>query len=309
MSRPVAAIDCGTNSIRLLIADAGPDGGLRELDRRMEIVRLGQGVDATGQFHPDALQRTFAATDSYAEAIRAAGVEVERIHFVATSASRDASNREEFFAGVHERLGVEPDIISGEVEAKLSFAGALSGVDADAGPSLVMDIGGGSTELILGHGRDVIEQATSVDVGSVRISERFLKINPTPPEALADAEAYVDELLDACGVDLERATTWIGVAGTMTTLAGVYLGLETYDRTKVHRAVLSVGGLTGLLDQLAEMTVDEIKAIPSMHPGRADVITGGALVASRVAQRVSVDQLIISESDILDGIALELVQR
>ena len=171
-----------------------------------------------------------------------------------------------------------------------------------------MDIGGGSTELILGHGADTIEQATSVDVGSVRITERFLKVNPTPPQARAAAETYVDELLDGCGVDFGRARTWIGVAGTMTTLAGVFLGLDVYDRAKVHQAVLPVSGLTGLLGQLAEMTVDEIKAIPSMHPGRADVITGGALVASRVAQRVSVDQLIISESDILDGIALELIR-
>jgi exopolyphosphatase / guanosine-5'-triphosphate,3'-diphosphate pyrophosphatase len=303
----VAAIDCGTNSIRLLIAESDGAGGLRELDRRMEIVRLGQGVDATGQFHPDALQRTFAATDAYAEAVRAIGVPVERIRFVATSASRDASNRGEFFAGIRERLGVTPDVISGDVEARLSFAGALSGIDAQAGSALVMDIGGGSTELILGHGADVIEQATSIDVGSVRLTERFLKLNPTPPAARAAAEAYVDELLDECGIDFGRAETWIGVAGTMTTLAGVYLGLEAYDRTKVHRAVLSVSGLTGLLEQLAEMTVPQIKAIPSMHPGRADVITGGALVASRVAQRVNVDDLIISESDILDGIALELL--
>jgi exopolyphosphatase / guanosine-5'-triphosphate,3'-diphosphate pyrophosphatase len=307
----VAAIDCGTNSIRLLIAESDGAGGLRELDRRMEIVRLGQGVDATGQFHPDALQRTFAATDAYAEAVRAVGVPVERIRFVATSASRDASNRDEFFEGIRERLGVAPDVISGDVEARLSFAGALSGIDAHGhhhgGSALVMDIGGGSTELILGHGADVIEQATSIDVGSVRLTERFLKVNPTPPAARAEAEAYVDELLDECGIDFSRAGTWIGVAGTMTTLAGVYLGLEAYDRTKVHRAVLSVSGLTGLLEQLAEMTVPQIKAIPSMHPGRADVITGGALVASRVAQRVTVDDLIISESDILDGIALELL--
>ncbi len=306
MPDPVAAIDCGTNSIRLLIAEAGPDGGLRELDRRMEIVRLGQGVDATGTFHPDALARTLAATDSYAEAVRAAGVPLDRIRFVATSASRDAQNRDEFFAGVNDRLGVTPDIISGDEEARLSFAGAVSGVDAGSGSALVMDIGGGSTELILGSGGEV-EQAVSLDVGSVRLTERFLKANPTPPQGRADAEAYVDALLDDCGVDLARAQTWIGVAGTMTTLAGVYLGLETYDRLRVHGAMLSVPGITVLLDQLASLTVAQIKAIPSMHPGRADVITGGALVASRVAQRVSVSELVISESDILDGIALHLV--
>lgn len=306
MSHPVAAIDCGTNSIRLLLAEPGPDGGLRELDRRMEIVRLGQGVDATGAFHPDALARTFAATDAYAEAVRAAGVGVERIRFVATSAARDAQNRDEFFAGVHARLGVTPDIISGDEEARLSFAGAVSGVDAGAGPALVIDIGGGSTELILGSA-GTVEQAVSLDVGSVRLTERFLKTNPTPPEGRAAAEEYVDGLLDGCGVDLARAQTWIGVAGTMTTLAGVYLGLESYDRSRVHGAVLSVTGLTVLLDQLASLSVEQIKAIPSMHPGRADVITGGALVANRIAQRVTVSNLVISESDILDGIALHLV--
>lgn len=303
---PVAAIDCGTNSIRLLIAEPGEGGGLHELDRRMEIVRLGQGVDATGMFHPDALVRTFAATDAYAEAIRAVGVPAERIRFVATSASRDASNRDEFFAGIRDRLGVTPDVISGQEEAQLSFAGAVSGVDAGGETALVMDIGGGSTELILGRLGEM-EQATSIDVGSVRLTERFLKTNPTPPEGRAEAEAFVDGLLDGCGLDVARAQIWIGVAGTMTTLAGVYLGLEAYDRSRVHRAVLSVAGLSGLLDQLASMTVEQIKAIPSMHPGRADVITGGALVASRVARRVTMNELIISESDMLDGIAMELL--
>ncbi len=306
----VAAIDCGTNSIRLLVAERGDDGRPRELDRRMQIVRLGQGVDATGTFHPDALARTFAATDGYADVIRTFGVDADRVRFVATSAARDAGNRDEFFAGIRSRLGVAPDIISGEEEARLSFSGAVRGVDAGPGLALVMDIGGGSTELILG--RDgVVEHAVSLDVGSVRLTERFLRTNPTPRPHRAEAEAYVDGLLDQMlterGIDLARAETWIGVAGTMTTLAGVYLGLASYDRSRVHGAVLAVAGLDGLLDQLAAMTVDQITAIPSMHPGRADVITGGALVASRVARRVSVSELVISESDILDGIAMELL--
>ena len=305
MNDLVAAIDCGTNSIRLLIAEPAAGGGLREIDRRMEIVRLGQGVDATGAFHPDALARTFAATDAYADAVSSAGVAVERTRFVATSAARDAQNSEEFFAGIRARLGVTPDVISGEEEARLSFSGAVSGVEAGAGPALVVDIGGGSTELILG--RDgAVEQAVSLDVGSVRLTERFLHSNPTPPQARVEAEAYVDGLLDVCGVDLARAETFIGVAGTMTTLAGVHLQLDGYDRSRVHGAVLPVAAIGTLLDRLAGSSVDQIKAIPSMHPGRADVITAGALVASRIARRVTVSELVISESDILDGIAMGL---
>jgi exopolyphosphatase / guanosine-5'-triphosphate,3'-diphosphate pyrophosphatase len=305
----VAAVDCGTNTIRLLIAELGPAGTLEELDRRSTIVRLGQGVDATGEFHPDALQRTFEATDEYAEAISAAGIAAEQTRFVATSASRDARNREEFFAGIEQRLGVSPDIISGDVEARLSFAGALSGVERPDGATLVMDIGGGSTELILGHGTESIDQAISIDIGSVRLTERFLKTNPTPPPARAEAETYVDGLLDDAAIAWEKATTWIGVAGTMTTLAGVFLGLESYDRAAVHGSRLPVTGLRAVLDQLAQLTVEQIKAIPTMPAGRADVITGGTLIADRVARRVPIDHLIVSESDILDGIALDLLHR
>ena len=180
----VAAIDCGTNSIRLLIAEAGPDGGLLELDRRTEIVRLGQGVDATGEFHPDALTRTFAATDAYAALIRDAGVPSSRIRFVATSASRDARNREVFFAGISDRLGVTPEVISGDTEAQLSFVGALSRVRPPAEPVLVIDIGGGSTELIVGTAAGVVASAISLDIGSVRLTERFLSAHPPAPEAV-----------------------------------------------------------------------------------------------------------------------------
>ena len=179
-------MDCGTNSIRLLIAEAAPGGGLVERLRRTEIVRLGQGVDATGEFHPDALARTFAAAESYAEMIRQAGVSVGDIHFVATSATRDARNREAFFAGIRQRLGVTPDVISGDREAELSFTGALSRVRPDGEPVLVMDIGGGSTELIVGSAAGEMSFAVSLDIGSVRITERFLK---TGPPAAADLAA------------------------------------------------------------------------------------------------------------------------
>jgi exopolyphosphatase/guanosine-5'-triphosphate,3'-diphosphate pyrophosphatase len=307
--RRVAAIDCGTNSIRLLIAEPDGAGGLKDLERRLEVVRLGQGVDATGEFHPDALQRTFAAVDEYAELIKKAEVPVENVHFVATSAARDVKNREALFAGIKQRLGVLADVISGETEARLSFNGALSRVTPEGEPVLVMDIGGGSTELITGSVAGDLHSAISLDVGSVRVTERFLKQNPVADVDLSRAAAYVDRLLADTGVDFGSIGTWIGVAGTVTTLAGVYLGLEHYDRERVHGAVIPLPSIGELLHQLAAMTVDQIRALPSMHPGRADVITGGALVEARIAERLTVEDLIVSESDILDGIALQLTDR
>jgi exopolyphosphatase/guanosine-5'-triphosphate,3'-diphosphate pyrophosphatase len=303
----VAAIDCGTNSIRLLIAEANGSGGLTELDRRLEIVRLGQGVDASGEFHPDALQRTFAVADQYAELIKKRDVPVAKVHFVATSAARDARNRDSFFAGIKQRLGVLPDVISGPTEAHLSFLGALSRVTPEGQPVLVMDIGGGSTELITGSAAGEIYRAISIDIGSVRVTERFLKQNPVADDDLARASEYVDDLLAGSGVEFASIGTWIGVGGTATTLAGVYLELEHYDREQVHGAVIPLPAVQALLHRLAKMTVEEIKAMPSMHPGRADVITGGALVEARTAARLNVADLIISESDILDGIALQLI--
>jgi exopolyphosphatase/guanosine-5'-triphosphate,3'-diphosphate pyrophosphatase len=303
----VAAVDCGTNSIRLLIAEPGPDGGLVELDRRTEIVRLGQGVDATGEFHPDALTRTFAATDAYAALIRDAGVPSSRIRFVATSASRDARNREVFFAGIRDRLGVTPEVITGDTEAQLSFSGALSRVQPPAEPVLVIDIGGGSTELIVGSAGGVVQSAVSLDIGSVRLTERFLRTHPPAPEAVTEAAAYVDGLLDGTDVDFPAIGTWIGVAGTATTLAGVHLQLERYDRDRVHGAVIPVPDLHALFDRLAGSTVAEIRALPSMHPGRADVVTAGTLIAVRIADRLHVSGLLVSESDILDGTALDLL--
>jgi exopolyphosphatase/guanosine-5'-triphosphate,3'-diphosphate pyrophosphatase len=305
----VAAIDCGTNSIRLLIAEPDGSGGLKDLDRRLEIVRLGQGVDASGEFRPDALQRTFAAVDEYAELIKKAGVPVEKVHFVATSATRDVKNRETFFAGIKERLRVLPDVISGEAEARLSFIGALSRVTPQGEPVLVMDIGGGSTELITGSANGNLHGAISLDIGSVRITERFLKQNPVADDDLERAVHYVDDLLADSGVDFGTIGTWIGVAGTATTLAGVYLELEHYDRERVHGATIPLPAIEQLLYRLAGMSVQEIRALPSMHPGRADVITGGALIESRVAARLKVAELIVSESDILDGIALQLMDR
>ena len=294
----------------MLVALSAPGaGGLTDLERRLEVVRLGQGVDASGAFHADALQRTFAAVDQYAELIKKADVPVEKVHFVATSATRDVKNRDSFFAGVKERLGVVPDVISGETEARLSFYGALSRVTPEGEPVLVMDIGGGSTELITGSAAGTLHSGISLDVGSVRVTERFLKQNPVADDDLAGAAQYVDDLLTGSGVDFSSIGTWIGVAGTVTTLAGVYLELEHYDRERVHGAVIPLPAIAELLHRLARMTVQEIRALPSMHPGRADVITGGALIEARVAARLSVQDLIVSESDILDGIALQLMDQ
>jgi exopolyphosphatase/guanosine-5'-triphosphate,3'-diphosphate pyrophosphatase len=307
--RRVAAVDCGTNSIRLLIADQDEAGRLVDLDRRLEIVRLGQGVDATGEFHADALVRTFAAVDRFADVITAAGVSVDRIHFVATSAARDARNRAQFFDGIRARLGVEPEVISGDVEAALSFGGALSRVRPAVEPVLVMDIGGGSTELILGSASGEIRQATSLQVGSVRLTERFLPSDPPTPAELAEATAYVDERLATSGIEWASVGSWVGVAGTVTSLAAVYLGLETYDREKVHGSVMPRAEVVRLSDRLSVLTVAEIRAIATMHPQRADVIAAGALIAARVANVVSAPELMTSESDILDGIALEVLRR
>ncbi len=305
----VAAVDCGTNSLRLLIAESKSDGGLIDLDRQTEIVRLGQGVDATGEFHPDALERTFAVTEKFAELIKNAGVPIDKVHFVATSASRDAKNRDEFFEGVRSRLGVWPDVISGDTEARLSFTGALSRVRPEGDPVLVMDIGGGSTEFIVGSSAGVMQSVISLDIGSVRITERFLKVSPPAKDDFARAADYVDQMLDGSDVDFPSIGTWIGVAGTATTLAGVYLELEHYDRDRVHGSSIPRRDVGALLRRLSGLTVAEIRALPSMHPNRADVITGGALVAARVAERLGVPELIISESDILDGIALAMLHR
>jgi exopolyphosphatase / guanosine-5'-triphosphate,3'-diphosphate pyrophosphatase len=305
----VAAVDCGTNSLRLLIAESKREGGLVDLDRQTEIVRLGQGVDATGEFHPDALKRTFAVTERYAKLITDAGVPTDKIRFVATSASRDAKNRDGFFEGIKSRLGVLPDVISGDAEARLSFTGALSRVSPEGDPVLVMDIGGGSTEFIVGSSAGVMASAISLDIGSVRLTERFLKVSPPAEDDLARAAEHVDRMLDESDVDFGSIGTWIGVAGTATTLAGVYLELEQYDRDRVHGSRIPRQDVGGLLRRLSGMTVAQIRSLPSMHPDRADVITGGTLVAARVAERLGVPHLLVSESDILDGIALAMLDR
>lgn len=303
----VAAVDCGTNSIRLLVADVDPAAGtLADVERQMEIVRLGQGVDRTGRIAPEALVRTLDATRRYAAVCEAAGVEA--IRFVATSASRDAENRDEFVAGVRGLLGVEPEVVAGDEEARLSFAGATRELRGrHEAPFLVVDLGGGSTELVLGDAAP--EAALSVDVGCVRLTERHLHTDPPAPAELAAALADVDAALDrvAGAVPLERARTLVGLAGTVTTVTAHALGLPRYDPAAIHRSVLPAGAVRAACASLLAMSRQERAALPFMHPGRVDVIGAGALLWGRIVERAGLPEVMSSEHDILDGIAWSLV--
>lgn len=316
----VAAIDCGTNSIRLLVADAttGPDGAaeLSDVVRLMEIVRLGQGVDRTGELAPEALERTLAATDTYAALCEEHGVEAVR--FVATSATRDARNRDVFVDGVRERLGVEPEVISGTEEAALSFAGAVRALAPEDGPALVVDIGGGSTELVLG---DVGPTAgpptasTSLDMGCVRMTERHLATDPPTAEEIAAAERDVRDALEsgAAVVPLGGVRTLVGVAGSVTTVTAHALHLDRYRPEAINGARLPVADVLAACEELLHATRAERAALPYMHPGRVDVIGAGALVWAEVVRRVAadsgIDTVVASEHDILDGIALSVLGR
>jgi exopolyphosphatase/guanosine-5'-triphosphate,3'-diphosphate pyrophosphatase len=302
----VAGIDCGTNSIRLLIADVTPDG-LVDVDRRMLVVRLGQGVDATGRLAPEALERTFAAARTYAEAIQAAGA--DRIRFVATSATRDAENAAEFRAGIAEILGIEPEVITGEQEAALSFAGATGGMDpALARPYLVVDVGGGSTEFVLGDG--TVQASRSVDVGCVRMRERRLHGDPPTAAEIAAATADIDAAIDLAAevVPLKEAQTLIGVAGTVTTIAAIALGLQAYDPIAIHGTRIPAATVHEVAARMLAATREERAAIGVMHPGRVDVIGAGALVVDRIVTRLGDIDLVASEHDILDGIAASIAR-
>jgi exopolyphosphatase/guanosine-5'-triphosphate,3'-diphosphate pyrophosphatase len=304
----VAAVDCGTNSIRLLVADVDPAAGTAtEVDRRMEIVRLGEGVDRTGRLSPAALARTFAACETYADVIHAAGA--QRVRFVATSASRDVDNRDEFVTGVRARLGVDPEVVTGDEEARLSFAGATRELLAgsDPRPFLVVDIGGGSTELVLGDTE--VASARSVDVGCVRMTERHLHDDPPTTEQVSAARADVEAAVRRAGetVALSDARTLVGLAGSVTTVAAMALGLPTYDRDRIHHSRISSDDVHRVARELLAMSHDERAELPFMHPGRVDVIGAGALVLAVVLENVPVDDVLVSEHDILDGIAWSIV--
>ncbi|CAB4589727.1 unannotated protein [freshwater metagenome] len=303
MSR-VAAIDCGTNSIRLLIADIS-GGKFKEVLRDMEIVRLGQGVDENKSFHPDAINRTLAAVEKFKNQL--AGKGVEKIRFCATSATRDAANRDLFIDGVRHILGVEVEVIPGEEEARLSFNGATKELLQSDAPFLVVDIGGGSTEFV--YGNNEVEFAKSVDIGCVRMSERHLKSQPVEMSQVAQAIIDIDKAIAqaAAVVPISTAKTLVAVAGTATTIAAAALGLETYDRYAIHLSRIPAEKVHKVSAAFQAMTKSDISKLGFMHPGRVDVITAGSLVLSRVMAATGATEFVASESDILDGMAWSLI--
>jgi exopolyphosphatase/guanosine-5'-triphosphate,3'-diphosphate pyrophosphatase len=302
----VAAIDCGTNSIRLLIADI--DGNnFREVVRDMEIVRLGQGVDETGQFHPDAIARTLTAVDKFAAEIAKRGV--EKIRFCATSATRDATNRHLFVDGVRERLGIELEVITGEEEAALSFAGAIKDLDPTNGPFLVVDIGGGSTEFVFGT--STVEAARSVNIGCVRMTERHFASDPATAEqielARTDIQAAIAQA--AAVVPITKAKTLVAVAGTATTVAAAALELPEYDRYAIHLSRVTAQQTRNAASMFATSTREQRLSLGYMHPGRVDVIAAGSLVLSEIMKATGATEFVASESDILDGMAFSLAHN
>lgn len=302
MSR-VAAIDCGTNSIRLLIADI-TEGNFKEVVRTMEIVRLGQGVDQNKSFHPDAIARTLSAVEKFAQLIASKGV--EKVRFCATSATRDASNRELFTSGVKKVLGVEVEVIPGEEEAALSFIGATKELSKSDGPFLVVDIGGGSTEFVFGS--EKVEFAKSVNIGCVRMSERHLTLQPPTMAQIAEAIIDIDLAITQAAkvVPISQAKSLVAVAGTATTVAAAALKLNQYDRYLIHLSRISASSVYQVAAMFQSMNKDQIATLGYMHPGRVDVITAGALVLSRIMAATGASEFIASESDILDGIAWSL---
>ena len=309
----VAAIDCGTNSIRLLVADHHPEAGvLTDVLRRMEVVRLGQGVDRTGRLAPEAIERTRVALADYARRCEELGV--DRVRMVATSASRDAANREVFRAMVLATLGAEPEVISGHEEAELSFTGAVRDLArlpaaAAAPPRLVVDIGGGSTELVLGD-EEVVADA-SMDVGCVRLTERHLAGDPPTGEQVAAAEADVRSALQAAREDvpLHRTRTFVGLSGSVTTIAAIALDLPAYDPVRIHHSRISADQVRAVAERMLSSTRAERGALPVMHPGRVDVIGAGALILRVLVDESGVGGIVVSEHDILDGIAWSQAEK
>lgn len=304
MAELFAAVDCGTNSVRLLVSRLEADGRLVELDRRLQLTRLGQGVDANGAFDPVALARTLDALADFGAQLDALKVPNRRV--VATSAARDAADAAEFFTGARDRLGVEAEIISGAQEAWLSFSGAVAAFSGLARPVLVIDIGGGSTELVVGHGGELLS-AISLDVGSVRVRERFLHSDPPTQTQISEASDYVNGLLDGSGIDFSEVATWVGVGGTVTSLSALVQGLNVYDRDAVHGSRIDRDELAAFAEQLLASSVEQVNQHPTMVPGRADVICAGALVCRLISDRLTVP-LLVSEADILDGLIENLVQ-
>ena len=304
MSR-VAAIDCGTNSIRLLIADITGDN-FKEVLRTMEIVRLGQGVDQNKAFHSDAIDRTLSAVRLFKDHIASKGV--EKIRFCATSATRDATNRNLFIDGVREILGIEVEVIPGEEEAELSFIGATKELRQSDAPFLVVDIGGGSTEFVFGS--EKVDFAKSVNIGCVRMSERHLNTQPPSMAQIAQAIVDIDIAITqaAAVVPITTAKTLVAVAGTATTVAAAALELTDYDRHMIHLSRISASNVHKVAASFQSMNKDQIATLGFMHPGRVDVITAGSLVLSRIMAATGASEFVASESDILDGMAWSLIK-
>jgi len=297
----VASIDCGTNSVRLLITD-----GKNQIERLMRITRLGQGVDATGMLDPEAIERTLSVLREYKEVIDRNNV--QKIRMAATSASRDAKNRDEFFNAAEQILGVRPELLSGEEEGRLSFLGATADLNADLGPFLVCDIGGGSTEFV--YGTENAEQTISVDMGCVRMTEAWLVSDPPLPEELSQALSVIDIHLDDVlreVPDAPQAKTFVGLAGTVSNTAMVEQGLPEYDRDKVHHFVLTKAAVEDVFRTLATESVEERKFNPGLEPQRADVIVGGLCVLVMIMRRFGYSECVVSEADILDGLAMSLL--
>jgi exopolyphosphatase/guanosine-5'-triphosphate,3'-diphosphate pyrophosphatase len=300
----VAVIDCGTNSIRLLVAEIS-GSTFKEVIRTMEIVRLGQGVDENKAFHPDAINRTLLAVKSFKEIIDRN--KVDKIRFCATSATRDAMNRNLFIDGVRDILNVQVEVIPGEEEAALSFTGATYQLDQGAGPFLVVDIGGGSTEFVYGDKK--VMSAKSVNIGCVRMSERHLTSQPPTMDQIASAIVDIDIAIThaAVSVPINSAKSLIAVAGTATTVAAAALDLSKYDRDLIHLSKISADKVHKVAQMFQSMNKSEISALPYMHEGRVDVITAGSLVLSRVMAATGAAEFVASESDILDGMAFSLI--
>jgi exopolyphosphatase/guanosine-5'-triphosphate,3'-diphosphate pyrophosphatase len=301
--RRVGAVDIGTNSVRLLVADvvgAGRDAELVPLDRRMRITRLGQGVDRARALAPDAIGRTVDVLREYRKVLDDLGV--TSVRATATSAARDASNRDDFFADAHDALGVIPELLSGDEEAQLSFLGATAGLDAPA-PFLVVDIGGGSTEFVLGT--DAPTGLVSLDVGCVRVTEQYLESDPPEPEELANAVASVRDLV----ADVPRvvpgaadASTLVGLAGTVTTVAAIEMGLPEYDAERIHHFRLTRAAAEDVFRTLATESAAQRAHNPGLEPGRVDVIVGGTIVLVAILRVLGFDEVLVSEADILDGL-------
>ncbi|RBA31238.1 exopolyphosphatase [Dietzia maris] len=317
----VGAIDCGTNSIRLLVAEGVPgEAGLVDVVREMRIIRLGEGVDATGRLSEGAISRCRTALTDYVATMAELGV--QSVRMVATSATRDAANKDEFFGMTADVLGAhfpgaQAEVISGQTEAELTFAGGVSDLRPGDGPFVVTDLGGGSTEIVVGElvgGEVRLLGARSLDIGCVRITERVLHSDPPTAAEIAEARAVVTEALAEAGdVPVGRATRWVGVAGTFTTLSALALGLGEYDPARIHGSVISLERMREVCDRLVASSVAERRSLGPMHPGRADVIGGGAIVVQALCdemfERAGLSELTVSEKDILDGIAMSVLTR